>query len=140
MDYRRIALVAIVATLVDFAYGFVVYGNLLTASFAAQPGIYRSAEAQMANMPVGAAGLFIAMVAAAALFAWGGQRSGLVHGLIFGALLAVFAIGTSVLVNYATIIMAGDHAMKMVAAAFGEWLTVGAAIGLTSHPPSTRGR
>ena len=55
MNYTSLALAAIAATIANFVYGFAVYGNLLTSSFLAQGAIYRSAEAQMANMPLGAA-------------------------------------------------------------------------------------
>lgn len=129
MNYTRLALAVIAATIADFAYGFVVFGNLLTSSFLAQPGIYRDAEAQMAYMPVGAAGLVLAMTAAVMLYAASGFR-GLGGGLGFGLLLAVFAIGMGVVVNYATINMTEDHASRMVLATLGEWLVVGAVIGL----------
>ena len=92
MNYTRLALAAVAATIADFVYGFAVYGNLLTGSFLAQPGIYRSAEAQMANMPLGAAAILLAITAAAMLFAVSSFR-GLGGGLWFGLLLAVFAIG-----------------------------------------------
>jgi hypothetical protein len=133
MNYTRLALATAAGTVADFMYGFVVYGNLLTSSFLAQPGIYRSAEAQMANMPLGAAGLVLAMAAAVMLFAASGFR-GAGGGLQFGLLLAVFAIGSGVVVNYATINMTEDHATKMVAAALGEWLLVGTVIGLVYQP------
>lgn len=133
MNYPRLALAAVGATVADFVYGFVVYGNLLTSSFLAQGGIYRSAEAQMANMPLGAAAVLLAMVAAAMLFAVSNFR-GAGGGLQFGFLLAVFAIGSGVVVNYATINMSEDHATSMVAAALGEWLLVGTVIGLIYQP------
>ena len=128
MNYARVAIAAAAATITDFAYGFVVYGNLLTSSFLAQAGIYRTAEMQMAYMPIGAGGILLAMLAATLLFA-SGSRRGVIAGLTFGLLLAMFAIGAAVLVNYATINMTGDHAVKMIAAALGEWLAVGAVIG-----------
>jgi hypothetical protein len=126
MNYTRLALAAVAATIADFVYGFVVYGNLLTGSFLAQPGIYRSAEAQMANMPLGAAAM---------LFAVSSFR-GLGGGMWFGLLLAVFAIGSGVVVNFATINMTEDHASRMMLAALGEWLVVGAVIGLIYQPRS----
>lgn len=133
MNYTRLALAAVAATIADFVYGFAVYGNLLTGSFLEQGAIYRSAEAQMAHMPIGAAGLALAMVAAAMLFAVSHFR-GVGGGLQFGLLLAVFAIGTSVVVNYATINMSEDHAARMLLAALGEWLVVGTVIGLVYQP------
>ncbi len=129
MNYTRLALAAVAATIADFVYGFVVYGNLLASSFLAQGAIYRSADAQMAHMPIGAAALFLAVLAAAMLLAVSNFR-GLGGGLQFGLLLAVFAIGTSVVVNYATLEMSEDHAARMLLAAVGEWLLVGGVIGL----------
>ena len=135
MNYTRLALAAVAATIADIVYGFAVYGNLLTSSFLAQGAIYRSAESQMEYMPIGAAGLVLAMVAAAMVFAVSNFR-GVGGGLQFGFLLAVFAIGTGVVVNYATLNMTEDHAARMVVAALGEWLLVGAVIGLVYRPRS----
>ena len=133
MNFMRLALAALAAVVADFVYGFAVYGNLLTSSFLAQGAIYRSADAQMAYMPMGAAGLALAMVAAAMLFAVSVFR-GVSGGLQFGLLIAVFSIGTNVVVNYATLNMTEDHAARMVLAALGEWLVVGAVIGLVYKP------
>ena len=133
MNYTRLALAAVAATVADFVYGFAVYGNLLSSSFLAQGAIYRSAESQMAHMPLGAGGVLLAMVAAAMLFAVSNFR-GVSGGLQFGFLLGVFAIGTSVVVNYATLNMTEDHAARMVLAASAEWLIVGAVIGLIYRP------
>jgi len=133
MNFTRLALAALAAVVTDFAYGFAVYGNLLTSSFLAQGATYRSAEAQMEFMPIGAAGVALAMVAAAMLLAVSTFR-GIAGGLQFGLLLAVFAIGSGVVVNYATITMSEDHAARMVLAALGEWLLVGAVIGAVYRP------
>ena len=133
MNYTRLALAAVAATVADFAYGFAIYGNVLTSSFLEQGAIYRGAEAQMEYMPIGAAGIVLAMVAAAMLLAVSNFR-GVGGGLQFGLLLAVFAIGTGVVVNYATLNMTEDHAARMMLAALGEWLLVGAVIGLVYKP------
>jgi hypothetical protein len=133
MNFTRLALAAVAATVADFVYGFAVYGNLLTSSFLAQGAIYRTAESQMEYMPIGAAGLVLAMVAAAMLFSVSGFR-GAAGGLQFGLLLAVFAIGTGVVVNYATLNMTEDHASRMILASLGEFLLVGTVIGLVYRP------
>jgi hypothetical protein len=139
MNATRIAVAAFAATIADFAYGFVVYGNLLTGSFLAQTGVYRTAVAQMAYMPFGAAGIFVAMIAAVLLFARGNYRPGAAGGVVFGFLLALFAIGAAVVVNYATLNISGDHAAKMIAAALGEWLLVGTVIGAVYGPGAPKG-
>jgi hypothetical protein len=129
MTYVRFVLAVIAATIADFGYGFVVYGNLLTSSFLAQTGIYRSAEAQMANMPIGAGGIVLAMMAATLLFASGGHRRGMADGAAFGLRLAMFVIGAVVIVNFATLNITAGHAAMMAVAALGEWLVVGVVIG-----------
>lgn len=134
MRFIRIVLAAVAATIVDFLYGFLVYGNLLTSSFAAQSGIYRSAEAQMANMPIGAFGLLLAMLAVSALYAKWCRHGVVTEGVSFGLLIGLFAIGSCVLVNYATINMTVRHAALMVAAALGEWLVVGVVVSLIVKP------
>jgi hypothetical protein len=128
MHAIRIVITALAATIADFLYGYAVYGNLLIDSFIAQPGIYRSAEAQMANMPLGAAGVLVAMLAATMIYARGRAR-GLAAGVSFGALVAAFVLGACVVVNYATINMSAQHAAVMAAAAVGEWVVVGVVIG-----------
>ena len=133
MNYTRVAVAAFAGTIAAFAYGFLVYGNLLTSSFLAQTGIYRSAEMQMAYMPIGAGGVLLAMIAATLLFA-SGSRRGPVGGLRFGLLLAMFAIGAGAVVNYATLNITGDHAVKMIVAALGDWLVVGTVIGAAYGP------
>jgi hypothetical protein len=133
MNFTRLALAAVAGVIADFAYGFAVYGNLLTSSFLAQGAIYRGAEAQMEYMPIGAAGLVLAMAALVMVFAVSSFR-GIGGGLQFGLLIAVFSIGTNVVVNYATLNMTEDHAARMVLAALGEWLVVGAAIGAVYRP------
>jgi hypothetical protein len=135
MNFPRLALAVVAAVIADFAYGFAVFGNLLTESFLSQGAIYRAADAQMEYMPIGAAGLVLAMAAAVMLFAVSVFR-GLSGGLQFGFLIAVFSIGTNVVVNYATLNMTEDHAARMMLAALGEWLVVGAVIGLVYKPRS----
>lgn len=129
MNPTRIAITAAAATVADFAYGFVVYGNLLTASFLAQTGVYRGAAAQAAYMPFGAAGILVAMIVAVLLFVRGSYRRGVAGGVELGLLIGIFMIGANVIVDYATTSISGGHAVRMMMAALGEWVVVGAVIG-----------
>jgi hypothetical protein len=137
MNQKRIVLAAVAATIADFAYGFLVYGTLLTSSFAAQGDVYRPPDAQTAYMGIGALGILLAMIAASAIYAKGYEGgSGVQEGARFGLLMALFAIGYSSLVNYATIRLGGRHTGMMAAAALGEWVLAGVVIGLVYKPRS----
>ena len=135
MNIGRGIAAAVAATVADFIYGFVVYGTLLTSSFARYPGVYRAGAEQMAFMPYGAAGIFLAMVAATMIYAKGYEGgSGVAEGARFGVLIALFAIGYATIVNFATINLGRRHTLLMAAAALGEWVLAGIIIGLVYKP------
>jgi hypothetical protein len=69
MNYARLAMAAIAATVFDALYGFLVYGMLLAPEFAKYPGVYRSNEAGQAFLPLMFGGLLIAIAAAAIIYA-----------------------------------------------------------------------
>ena len=63
MDYGRIAVAAIVATVVFFIYGFLVHGMLIAKEYIPYPeGVYRSGESAQSHMPFGLAGIFTAIL------------------------------------------------------------------------------
>src|SRR5580692_6432939 len=102
MNYARIVLAALAATVVDAVYGFIVYGNLLTSQFERFPGVYRPAATQGAYMPFLFGGVFLAMLAAAFIYAKGYEGgSGIAEGIRFGMLIGLVEIGYSVMVSYA---------------------------------------
>ncbi len=137
MNYRRIILAAAAATVVDFVYGFLVYGTLLTSSFAGFPHVYRPVDQAMAYMPIGAVGILLAMCAASMIYAKGYEGgTGVQEGSRFGVLMALFAIGYATMVNYATITLGRRHTVLMALAALGEWIVAGIVIGLV-YKPST---
>jgi hypothetical protein len=131
MNYGRLALAAVVGTVVDAAYGLGVYGTLLRGEFSAYPAVYRPEEAGAAYMPFLFLGTFLAMCAAAYIFAKGYEGGkGVQEGGRFGATLGVFAAGYASLVNYATLNIGSGLGMMMAAAAWIEWLIAGMVIGL----------
>lgn len=130
MNVTRIAIAAVVATVTDFIYGFIVYGTLLRSSFAAQGGVYRTADTQGAYMPFLLLGILIAMTAAATMYAKGYEgRSGVAEGARFGTLIAIVMVGYSSLVNYAMMPLGRRHSAYMIIATFCEWLLAGVVIG-----------
>jgi hypothetical protein len=135
MNYVRLALAAVAATIFDAVYGFVVYGMLLVPDFARYPAVYRSNEAGMAYLPVMFAGLFVAFLVTAIIYARGYQGgSGAAEGFRFGLLLGVFVLFAFAAVNYATLNIGRMHAVKVGAAGFVEWLAIGTVIGLVYKP------
>ncbi len=130
MNYGRLVAAAVVATIVDAAYGFLVYGMVLTQQFAKYPGVYRGAS-ETAYMPFLFCGIFVAMLAATWIFAKGYEGgSGAIEGARFGAAVGVFVIGYVCTVNYATMNIGPRHTAAMGAAGFVEWIVAGIAIGL----------
>jgi len=131
MNTTRLALAALAATVVDGIYGFAVYGNALAGQFLAFPGVFRSTESQTAYLPAMFAGILIAMFAAAYIYAKGYEGgSGMVEGLRFGLVIAVFNAGYFIATNYAILNIGSGLAVSMALAGLGEWLVVGCTIGL----------
>ena len=134
MNYGRLGIAAVAATVVDMAYGFAVYGTALASQFAQHPGVYRP-PADTSYMPFLMAGVFVASLAAAYIYAKGYEgRSGIQEGLRFGAVLGLFALGYAGLINYAVLNISSTLGTCMAAAAFVEWLIVGTVIGLVYKP------
>lgn len=90
----------------------------------------------MSHMPLGMAGMFLAMLALAvlyALFAQGGAGlagSGLMAGARFGALIGLFSVGDFVLHNYVNTNIGIRLTVQSAAAYIAQWVVVGMAIGL----------
>ena len=135
MNYARLGLAAVAATVFDAIYGFLVYGILIAPEFAKYPGVYRSNEAGQAFLPLMFGGLFIAIAAAAIIYAKGYEGgSGVAEGARFGFLLGVFMVFAFAGVNYAVLIINRKLAVMTAAAGFLEWFGVGTIIGLVYKP------
>jgi hypothetical protein len=135
MNYARLALAAVAATVFDAVYGFLVYGTLLAPEFARYPGVYRSNEAGQAFLPLMFGGLLIAIAAVAIIYAKGYEGgSGAAEGARFGFLLGVFVVLAFASVNYAVLNIGRKIAVMTAAAGFVEWLAIGVVIGLVYRP------
>ena len=142
MNYGRLVLPAVAATVVDAIYGFLVYGLLLAGDFAMFPGVYRPADVGMAYLPLMFAFLFVALLVVAMIFAKGYEGgSGVAEGVRFGALLGIFVAMAFSVVNYATLNIGRMHSLRMAIAGFVEWTLIGVVIGVVYKPavPSDRG-
>ena len=97
MNYARIVIAAVAAVVVDAIYGFVAWGQVLSAEFGRYPGIYRSSADQTPYLPLMFVGVFVGMLFASWIYAKGyeggsglieGARFGVVMGLLIGAYMA----------------------------------------------------
>lgn len=135
MNYGRLALAAVVATVVDAVYGFLVWGTLLAGEFGGYPGVFRSAEEGPAYLPLMFVGILLAMLVAAYVYAKGCEGgAGLREGLRFGVCLGVFVVGATYFVDYAILNIGRRLAASMAVAGFVEWLLAGVVLGLVYKP------
>jgi hypothetical protein len=131
MNIGRLVGAAAAATVADAIYGYLVYGVLLASEFARYPDIYRPPEFAATYLPPMFLGIFVAMLAAAAIYAKGYEGgNGLTEGVRFGVLLAVFVAVLSASVNYGTLNIGRKLTLAYLVAGLVEWLMVGVVIGL----------
>ena len=135
MNYGRLALAAVAATVVDGVYGFIVYGNILSGEFARYPAIYRSSETQTQFLPLMFAGILFAMLVASYLYAKGYEGgNGLQEGMRFGVLIGLVMVGYVAGVNNAIMNIGRRMAAAYALAGLVEWVVVGMVIGFIYHP------
>lgn len=136
MNYSRIALAGLGATVAYFALGFLLFALLPLADevrrFAA---VYRPEESMQRVAPVGMVAMLLSMVALAALYAFAFRTgSSRAHGVRFGFLVGVFAAGSFVLHNYVSLNIGLRLALLQAAAHFVQLLGSGVVIGLIYRP------
>src|SRR5262245_47993171 len=89
MNYGRLVLAAIVATVVDAVYGVVVWGMVLNGEFGRYPQIYRPAG-DTSGFAMMFVGILAAMLVASWIYAKGYEGgSSISEGLKFGVTLAL---------------------------------------------------
>jgi hypothetical protein len=135
MNMSRVAAAAVVAWVVDGLYGFVVYGKALESEFNRYPGVFRSTEAVMGNMPLMLGGMLIAFFALAYIFAKGHEGgNGVAEGVRFGLVLGLFTFGAISVGNYCVLNVGRKIAVEMAVAGFVEAIIIGVVLGLVYQP------
>jgi hypothetical protein len=137
MDYKRLALAAVVAWVVDSVYSFVVYMNLFSAQMSAYPGVFRSQAGMNANAPLMLVASLVAFLALAWIYAKGYGGRGIGEGLRFGVTMGVFITGFISVAMYGTLNIGGRLGVVMSAASFVELLVVGLVLGAVYRPVGT---
>ena len=135
MSYGRLVLAAVVATVVDAVYGYLVYGQVIGSEFARYPAIYRSSEVQTGYLPLMFVGILFAMLVASYLYAKGYEGgNGVQEGMRFGALMGLLIVGYVAGVDYATMNIGKRMAGYFALANLVEWIVIGVTIGFVYHP------
>lgn len=137
MNFARIALAAFSAFAAYFLIGGIAFGAIpsLRNEFLKYPAIYRSKEGQMAHMPLGLVGMFLAILALAVIYAMlYRDGSGVATGALFGTLIGVYSVGSFVIHNFVNLNIGLKLTLQQAAAYFVEWVAVGIVIGLIYRP------
>lgn len=137
MNYARIALASLGATVAYFAFGFALFAALpaMKTEFMKYPEVYRSREDIMKLMPYGMVSILISIVVVVVLYARiypaGG---GIASGAYLGALIGIFSVCIFVIHNYVNLKIGLVLALYQGVAYFIQWVVVGAVIGLIYKP------
>jgi hypothetical protein len=135
MDYKRIALTAVVAWVVDSAYGILVWMTMLEREFAQYPTVFRPQAAMNAYMPLMFAGSLLAMFVLSYIYAKGYEGGpGLREGLRFGVVVGLFLFGFVSLGLYGSLNIGRRMGVLASAAVFAEMIVVGIVIGVMYRP------
>jgi hypothetical protein len=136
MNYVRIVVSAVAATIAYFVFGFVAFGLLpLADEFRKYPAVYRTQEGIKAVMPIGMAAMFVGLIVLSVLYALAYQGgSGFIEGTRFGVLVGAFAVCGFVLHNYVDLNIGVKLTLEQAAAYFVQWTLMGIVIGLVYKP------
>ena len=141
MNYSRIVLAGLGATIAYFAIGFLLFALLPLADEVRQfAAVYRPPESMARVAPVGMVALLLAMMALAALYSLA-VRDGspvVAQGMRFGFLVGVFAAGSFVLHNYVSLNIGLRLALLQAVAYFVQWVGSGVVIALIYRPTERR--
>ncbi len=136
MNYSRIALAGLGATVAYFALGFLLFAVLPLADEVRQfAAVYRPEASMKRVAPVGMVAMLLAMMALAALHALAFRDgSSVAHGVRFGFLAGVFAAGSFVLHNYVSLNIGLRLALLQAVAYFVQLLGSSVVVALIYRP------
>jgi MFS family permease len=137
MNYSRILLAGLAATVVYFAIGGLSFALLpqLADEFRKYPAVYRTQEGMKSVMPIGMAAMFVGILVLAVLYAMMYRAaSGVAEGAGFGALIGIFAVCVFVLHNYVNLNIGLKLTLQQATAYFIEWTVVGILLGVIYRP------
>ena len=137
MNYSRIALAALAATVAYFVLGGILFGALpsLQKEFMKYPAVFRTQDDMKPVMPMGMISILIAIFVVAVLYAMAYPAGGgVLDGARFGALIGVFAVCGFALHNHMLLNIGIKLTVGQAISYFVQWLVVGIAISLIYAP------
>jgi len=137
VNYARIALASLGATIAYFALGFAIFAALpaMKSEFMKYPNVYRSREDMMKVMPYGMVTILISIVVVAVLYAkMYPAGGGIASGAYLGALIGIFSVCTFVVHNYVNLNIGLALTLYQSIAYFIQWVIVGTTIGIIYKP------
>ena len=140
MNYSRIALAALGATVAYFGIGGILFGALpsLRQEFMKYPAVYRTQDDMKRVMPMGMISILVAVFVVAGLYAMAYPAGGgVLAGARFGALIGVFAVCGFALHNHMLLNIGIKLTVGQAISYFVQWLGVGIVISLIYAPAHT---
>ena len=137
MNYSRIALAALGATVAYFVLGAILFAAVpsLQEEFLKYPTVFRTQDDMRRVMPVGMIALLVAISVVALLYAMAYPAGGgVLAGARFGALIGVFAVCGFALHNHMLLNVGLRLTVGQATASFVQWLVVGIVISLIYAP------
>ena len=137
MNYSRVALAALGATVAYFVVGGILFAALpsMQDEFMKYPAVFRSKDDMMGVMPMAMisilVGVFVVTVLYAKAYPAGG---GVLDGALFGALIGVFAVCGFALHNHMLLNIGIKLTIGQAISYFVQWLAVGVVISLIYAP------
>jgi len=136
MNYSRIALAALGATVAYFVLGGILFGAVpsLRTEFMKYPAVYRTQD-DMKRVMIS---ILVAIVVVAVLYAMAYPAGGsALDGARFGALIGVFAVCGFALHNHMLLNIGIKLTVGQAISYFVQWLGVGIVISLIYAPAHT---
>ena len=140
MNYSRIALAALGATVAYFVLGGILFSALpsLRKEFMKYPAVYRTQDDMKRVMPMGMISILVGIFVVAVLYAMAYPAGGgVLDGARFGALIGVFAVCGFALHNHMILNIGIKLTVGQAIAYFVQWLVVGIVISLIYTPAHT---
>ena len=136
MNYARLVVATLIATIAYFVYGYLVEGLLIRKDFSPYTAVYRSADSIAKYVPIGLVSTLLAVFVLATLYARGiAGGPGTLDAVRFGLLAGVFVALVDSLHNLVTLNIGIKLGIEITLSTVIQWTIVGVVISLIYKLP-----